>query len=36
MFVPFISNLAQLFDMEMVEVTVRLILKALSLALDKP
>lgn len=32
----FISNLVQLFDMEMVEVTVRLILKALSLALDKP
>lgn len=26
----------QLFDMEMVEVTVQLILKALSLALDKP
>ena len=28
--------LFQLFDMEMVEVTVRLILQALSLALDKP
>ena len=35
-FVPFIWNLVWLFDMEMVEVTVRLILKALSLALDKP
>lgn len=34
MFVPFISNLVQLFDMEMFEVTVRLILKALSLSLS--
>lgn len=29
-FVPFISNLVQLFDMEMVEVTAQLVLKALS------
>lgn len=36
-FVPFISNLVQLFDMEMFEVTVQLILKALSGSLtDKP
>lgn len=35
LFVPFISNLVQLFDMEMFEVTVRLILKALFLALNK-
>lgn len=32
--VPFISNLVQLFDMEMVEVTAQLILKALSSSLS--
>lgn len=36
-FVPFISNLVRLFDVEMFEVSVRLILKALSGSLtDKP
>lgn len=36
-FVPFISNLVQLFDMEMFEVSVQLVLKALSGSLtDKP
>lgn len=33
-FEPFISNHVQLFDMEMVEVTVQLILKALSSSLS--
>lgn len=31
---PFVSNVMQLFDMEMAEVTVRLIVKGLSILLS--